>query len=159
MPRNARFCTASQSSTTTPALTTAYAIRPVYIDNDGVATSRVMLVGAQGIGMTRAQTFMATVTCANPQTLTGITFKIQVSYDGANATTAAATNWNDVEITNLADNTTAIEHTLSCGAGLTATANYGTTNATNAPYCRTLVKATGGNAVAGESATVYVVAS
>lgn len=136
------------SSTTTPALTTSYAVAPKFADLSAST------VGVQGLGRTSTQTFLATVTAAALSSMTGITLKVQVSQDGANPTTADAGNWTDIEITNLADGTTAVEHTIAVAAGATAAATLGTTNASNAPYARVLVKSTGANAGAGDSARV-----
>jgi hypothetical protein len=144
----AEFVSFYATSATTPALTTSYAVAPKYAD---LSTSTV---GVQGIGATSTQTFMATVTAALGSSMTGITLKVQVSEGGASATTAAATNWTDIEITNLATGTNSVEHTVSVSAGATATATFGTTNASNAPYCRVLVKSVGANASANESAKV-----
>lgn len=159
MSRNVTYAVASLSSTTTPALTTSYAVRPVRLASDGSLTASTMPVADQGIGATEAQTFFVRVARANAGTLTGATFKLQVSYDGANSTTATAANWTDVQIANLADGSIAVEHTLSPAAGATAHGAFGTTGARNAPYARLLVRSTGGNAGAGESAVAYVVAS
>lgn len=158
MPRALRFCSASQSSTTTPALTISYAARPVYVDNDGAATTTVMDARSQGIGMSTAQTFTASVTQTVAGTMTGITLKAQVSYTGTDPTVAASAHWTDIEITDLADGATQVEHSITGSDGATVRATYGTTNATNAPYCRVLVKSIGANAAADESASVFVVA-
>tara|TARA_R110000868_G_scaffold396987_1_gene669515 strand:+ start:187 stop:651 length:465 start_codon:yes stop_codon:yes gene_type:complete len=148
-----RFLAASLSSTTTPALTTSYAVRPAYADGT------VMAVANQSVGNSATQTFFASVTQTAPGTMTAITLKAQVSFDGANSTTATAANWTDVIITNLATGVTAIEHTLTGVDGATACATYGTESGRNAPYMRVCVKSVTANAAAGESATVYVVAS
>lgn len=147
------YLSASLSSTTTPALTTSYAVRPAY------STGAVMDVAKQSIGRTSTQTFFASVTQTVPGTMTGITLKVQVSFDGANSTTATAANWTDILITNIADGTTAIEHSITGVDGATACATYGTESGRNAPYMRVLVKSIGAAAATGESATVYVVAS
>lgn len=149
----ATFTVAALSSTTTPALTTAYASRPTYADGVTVESS-----ASQGFGRSLTQTFFASVTRAGGA-FTGITFKVQVSFDGANPLTAAAVNWTDIQIVNLADSTKAIEQSISPGANATACATYGTQDASNAPFVRVLVKSTGGNAGAGDSATINAVAS
>ena len=146
------FTVASLSNATTPALTTAYACRPAYAD--GSASSPA----AQGLGRSTAQTFFADCTVA-AGSMTGATFKVQVSFDGANATTASAVNWTDVQLINLADGTKAIEQTISPGANTRACATYGMEDCRNAPFSRMLVKAVGGAAGAGDSFVCNVVAS
>jgi hypothetical protein len=149
------FRVASLDSTTTPALTTSYAVRPVYMP----AGTVVMDARNQGIGATERQTFLASVTRDAAGTMTAIVISVQISDDGANPTDATATNWRAVQITNLADNVSDDEHTLSVSAGATATANYGTTYVSNAPYSRVLVKSVTANAGVGDSCFVDAVAN
>lgn len=155
MAADITFISAQLSSTTTPALTTAYAVRPAYSDGS------VMLVAKQGLARTATQTFFAKAARAGAGTFTGITIKAQISDDGLNPTDATAANWTDILLEDLAVGAAslAIEHTLSPGAGATAYKRLGTTSARNAPYMRVLMKATGGAAAAGESGTVQVFAS
>lgn len=148
MPHPRSFIVAQLSSTTTPALTTTYAVRPAY------ANGTVMAVGEQGIGSSETQTFAASVTEASGGGFTGITFEVQVSADGANSTTAAATNWKSVKITNLNDGTVNNVQSVSVGAGATAVGVFGGTNCRNMPFTRVIVKSTGANAGAGDLVTV-----
>lgn len=160
-----RFCSASLSSTTTPALTTSYAIRPAYVDNDGIATATAMDVDKQGVGAIPTLGLFASVTQTTAGTMTAIVLKAQVSYTGTDPTTAAAANWTDILITNLSGaassstGATGIEHTITGVNDATVYAAFGTESNRNARYLRVLVKSVTGDAAAGESAVVYAVAS
>lgn len=144
---------ASQSSTTTPALTTTYAVRPAYSDG------RVMDVAKQGSGRISAATYFAKATEASGGGFTGISFKIQISQTGDNPTDATATNWITVSSTRLSDNTTAFEWTLSVGVGATAWDAYACAGILNAPFRRVLMKSTGANAGAGDLGIITEFAS
>lgn len=140
------------TSATTPALTTAYAVRPVYSD-DALDT-----VANQGIG--RAATSTIFVKCVRAAgAFTGATVKVQVSYDGLTSTTAAAVNWLDVFTTDLSSGAVTVEHTVSPGGSATAWLALGTESTRNAPFVRVLGKATGGAAGAGDSLDAWAVVS
>lgn len=140
------------TSATTPALTTSYAVRPVNSANV------VVDPGEQGIG--RCETAAFYVKCTDTTAgFTGGTVKVQISHDGADATTAAAVNWIDVYCTNVASGAIAIEHTITPGAGLTAWMCLATESTRNAPYARVLGKATGASGGTGDTLDVWVVAS
>jgi hypothetical protein len=144
MSADISFIVASQSSTTTPALTTSYAVRPAYSDG------RVMEVAKQAIGRLTGTTYFAKAVEAAGGGFTGINFKIQISQDGLNPTDASAVNWKTISSTRLSDNTTAFEWDLSVGVGATAWDVYACSGIRNAPYRRVLMKATGANAGAGD---------
>lgn len=149
------FVVAKIDSTTTPALVTAaYKNRPVYFSDQAI----VMDPRKQGVSASEAQTFMARVTRA-AGAFTGILFRVQISEDGANYDDPDAKNWDDLQIVNLKTSLKTTEHSISPGAGSFAVAHYGTQDLRNAPYHRTLVKATGGNAGAGDAAYIVLRAS
>jgi hypothetical protein len=153
-----RFCAAYLSSTTTPALTTTYAINPVGLTAAGVADpTRVIAVGQVGVGACESITIFATVTQTVGGTMTGITLKAQVSDDGANPTTVAAANWTDIMIADLPTATAEIEKSVTGVDGSTVQAAFGTTSARGARHFRILLRSIGANAAAGESAAVFVV--
>lgn len=142
----------AMTSATTPALTTSYAVRPV---NDADV---VVDPAKQGLG--RCSTAAFYVKCTDTTAgFTGATVKVQISHDGADATTAAAVNWIDVYSTNVATATVAIEHTITPGGGATAWMCLATESIRNAPYVRVLGKSTGANAGTGDTLDVWVVAS
>jgi len=149
-----QFHSLALSSTTTPALvTSAYGIRP--LNDAGVLVSPTY----QGIGARATAAFFVKCVDSGVGTFTGATVKVQISYDGAAPTTAAATNWIDIYCTNVATASTAIEHTVTPSSGATAWLALATESTRNAPYVRVLGKATGGDAGSGDTLDVYVVAS
>lgn len=135
------------TSATAPALTTSYAV------------GRYNSTAARNAGASQAQQFTLKVTRANAGALTGATFKLQQSYDGANATTANAANWTDVCVVDLADTSGALQTavTVSASAGASAYKQVATSNLIGTVWYRWLVLSTGGNAGASESAAVWVV--
>lgn len=147
------YTVADMSSTTTPALSTSYDVRPA--DADGAAVD----ARSQSLGRTATQTYFARVTEASGGGMTGVAFKAQVSEDGADWDDPTAANWTDIYLVRLDDGVKLKEHTLSVGAGDTAHAAYGTTDNRNAPFSRVLLKSVGANAGAGDLASVKVVGS
>lgn len=146
------FHSLALTSATTPALTTSYAVRPVNVSD------AVVDAGQQGIGAREAVMFF--VKCTDTTAgFTGGTVKAQVSYDGANSTTAAAVNWKDIYLTDVSTGTVAIEHTITPGAGATAWVALATTSTRNAPYVRVLGKSTGAAGGTGDTLDVWAVAS